>query len=457
MPRRERIIALAAIMWLGAAIAVSARGERSYVLPEVRESVPTSNAVVRTPSWSQVADVPGDGDMLAIGKGLVAFESRHRICGFDESTGARRWCAGPGANPVFASGVVAYLADDAGVRGIDATTGTPLWRRADATAVWRARNDFLTAGHLERGSANNRFERYCELDAAGRTVWCERLNAGSETFIAPPYAVLTFYSAGATMSKPHEILRLGAGGGFIRTLPFAWDLLDLRLGTAVVTTSPNEEVRDHFLTFDVEIDDLKSGSAKAHYHYEPDYDVNNALMNTNAYAGMGSGPVRVDGDDLYVMFFSQKIYRYRLRNASNQRPLLVASGVKFLGGPYRKTLYAERADGVWALRPEAHVLRSRHVAISKAGVADFSILGGVAYVIFNDGRMQGFDPQTGRLVLDSRPCMAGEKPMRVGGSSVRTYVACASRGPWRIVAYPKPVTQSAESGERSTSTRRRAS
>lgn len=437
-PMRRRFIALALVLWIALPALGSTRGERSYVLPEIRESVATAGTTVRTPVWSQAADVPRNGDMLATAPGVVVFRSHGHICAFDEATGVRRWCAGRGTQPAFASGVMAFAAEDGSVRGVDTATGQSRWRRADTTLVWAAGNGFLMAGHPERDPANNMFMRYSNVDADGRVIWSAKLNvAGQQVSIEPPYADVAFYSAGARMSKTQQILRLGPGGGLVTTLPFGWDLLDLRGGTAVVTTSPVEEVQDHFLTFDVEIDDLKSGSAKAHYHYEPDYDINNALLNTNAYAGMGSGPVRVDGGDLYVMFYAQKIYRYRLAGATGQRPLLVALRVKFLGGPYRCAVYVARPDGVWALKPEARAIRSRRVVTSTAGVSSFSIVRDVGYALFEDGRVAGFETASGRAVMDVHPCRSGEKPARVAGGPMRTYVVCSSFGSWRVVAFPQ--------------------
>jgi len=241
------------------------------------------------------------------------------------------------------------------------------------------------------------------------------------------------------MTRIQYVLRLGARGGFLASVGNAWDILDIRPPFFVYKTSPNEEVQDHFITFDVAIADLRDGAVRASYHYEPDYDANNALVSsTNEFAGQGEGPVRVEGDYVYLTIFGRKIYRYRLADAAPQRPLLVASGVQFLGGPYRGWLYASRPDGVWALRPEAKTIRARLVVASEVKASHISIAGDVVYATFEDGRVVGVDATSGRRVFESRPC--GDSGMESGirAAADRVYIVCQNDLLWRVAAFQNP-------------------
>ena len=424
MTRAVLVFALVAV--LTQPLCASARGEASYTLPEVRERTPVSAHVVRTELWSRPGSAP-----LAIAPSIVAFVSHGRVCGFAATTGKQRWCAGTGASPAFAGGRIAYEATDGSVDVVDAGTGAHLWRVSDTVAAWAAGDDFLISGDAPHPTVS-------EYDPSGHKLWTARgpdVRNGT-MLVTPPYAFLSAVYSGATMVKVQSVLRLGPGGGVDSTLINAWDILDVNPPRVVYTTSPNEEIQDHFITFDVAAADLRSGRVEARYHYEPDYDINNVLLTSNAYAGRSSGPIRVDGDAVYVMFYGEKIYRYHLAEAAGQRPLLVSAEGTFVGGPYRGWLYVSRPDGVWALKSESNEIHARLVAPVNA--LHMSVVSDVVYLTTADQEVIGVDSVDGRTVFDARPCGKSGTESGIGGSGKTVYVACVGAAQSSVTAFPDP-------------------
>jgi hypothetical protein len=406
-------------------LCASARGEASYTLPEVRERAPVSAQIVRTELWSRPGSAP-----LAIAPSIVAFVSHGRVCGLAAATGKQRWCAGTGASPAFAGGSIACVAPDGGVDVVDAGTGTHLWR-VPGVAVWAAGDDFLISGDAPQPTVS-------EYDRSGHKLWSARgpdVRNGT-MLVTPPYAFLSAVYSGATMVKVQFALRLGPGGGFVSKVINAWDILDVSPPRLVYAADRIEEIQDHFITFDVVAADLPSGKIEARYHYEPDYDTNNALLASNAYAGRSSGPIRVDGDAVYVMFYGEKIYRYRLADAAGQRPLLVSAQGTFVGGPYRGWLYVSRPDGVWALKPESNEIHARLVAPVNA--LHMSVVSDVVYLTTADQEVIGVNSVDGRTVFDARPCGKSGTESGISGSGKTVYVACVGAAQSSVTAYPKP-------------------
>ena len=431
---KSAVFAFALIVAVVQPVRASARGEASYTLPEVRERTPAGGHIVRTEVWSHSISVPPlytSTDVLAIAPSIVAFVSRGRVCGFAAASGIQRWCAGAGASPAFAGGRVAYAASGGGVHVVDAATGTQLWRVPDAVAAWAARDDFLIGFAAPNQTVS-------EYDRSGRRMWSADAPVGGNAavLVTPSYAFFSAVYSGAMMTKVQSVLRLGPQGGLDSKLLNAWNILDVHPPNVVYETSPNEEVQDHFITFDVVVADLHSGRSDASYHYEPDYDINNALVASNAYAGRTSGPIRVDGDDVYVMFYGEKIYRYRLADAAKQRPLLVSTGGQFLGGPIRGWLYVSRPDGVWALKPESNEIAARHVATVHA--SHMSVVGDIVYFTTVDQEVIGVDAVDGRMAFDARPCKRSQIESGIGGSATNVYIVCGSATQWSVTAFPKP-------------------
>jgi outer membrane protein assembly factor BamB len=405
----------------------SARGEASYTLPELRGRTPVGAHIVRTELWTRPGSAP-----LAIAPSIVVFVSHGRVCGFQAATGKQLWCAGAGASPAFAGGRIAYSASAGGVNVVDAGTGTHLWRVSGAVAAWAAGDDFLISCDAPHPTVS-------EYDRSGRRLWSARgpdVRNGT-MLVTPPYAFLSAVYSGATMVKVQSVLRLGSGGGLESEITNAWDILDVSPPRIVYAADRIEEIQDHFITFDVVTADLPSGKIEAQYHYEPDYDTNNALLASNAYAGRSSGPIRVDSDAVYVMFFGEKIYRYRLADAAGQRPLLVSGEGTFVGGPYRGWLYVSRPDGVWALKPDSNEIHARLVAPVNA--LHMSVVGDVVYLTTADQEVVGVDSLDGRTVFDARPCGRSGTESGIGGSGKIVYVVCVGAAQTTVTAFPKPL------------------
>jgi hypothetical protein len=435
--------------------AACARGEISYSMPEVRETVPPSDTVVHTALWSH--PLASTSDMLAIGTKVVAFAAPDLMCGFDSATGTQLWCDGKGQHPAYAAGVVAYTAADGSVHGVDAYTGALLWKHAGAvqqyvTASYAAStgDDFLLSGR--QGPVNPgtmtygqlvdaTSVSYAEITPSGHVLWSgEGHNYGDlpNPDIFRPYAFQINTGSGATIMSSLQVLNLGPDGGVGAAIHNTGEVLDFNAPTITLGGGWRaQEVQDWFLTFDIETADVSDGTVVAMYHYEPDYDANRDDYDRGLFpAGLVSGDIRADGGFVYGAV-SRKLYRYRLAEATGQRPLLVASDSRLLGGPYRGALYVSRADGVWTLRVASTQIRARLVAPSASQVGGLNIVGRTAYIAFADGEVRGVDVDDGRTVLDAWP----GKGARVGVSRDRAFVVCRTDTGWQVVAFRRPDRQ----------------
>jgi hypothetical protein len=429
-----------------------ARGEISYTMPEVRETVPPSDSAVHTALWSH--PLANSSDMLAIGTKVLAFAAPDLMCGFDGATGAQLWCDGKGSHPAYAADVVAYTAADGSVHGVDAYTGALLWKHSGAVRQYVTANyaastgdDFLLSsrqqpvdtGTMTYGQlVDATYVGYAEITPSGHVLWTgEGHNYGNlpNPDIFRPYAFQINTGPGATIMSSLQVLNLGPDGGVGAAIHNTGEVLDFN--TPNVTLAGGwraQEVEDFFLTFDIETADVRDGTIVAMYHYEPDYDANLDDYNRGLFpAGLRSGDVRADGGFAYGAV-STKLYRYHLAEAAGQSPLLVASNSRFLGGPYRGALYVSRSDGVWALRIASTQIRARLVAPSVSPVANLYIAGRTAYIAFADGEVRGVNVDDGRTVLDAWP----GKEARVGVSTDRAFVVCRTEKGWEVDAYDRP-------------------
>ncbi len=433
---------------------VFARGEVSYRLPEVRETLPPASDAVRKWVWDRDADDSRYiGELIAVADGMVAFVSNGRVCAFSEASGHQIWCAGNGSGPAYAGHAIAYTAADGSVHAVDAASGIRRWSHVFATSsaaaalsgpaprisesVWSTGDDFLVA-RLD-GLGGHGAPNYGEISHSGRLLWATELVGGFEPpLIIRPNALQPLIESGAALSVMQQVVRLGPRGGLGAILNQAWEVLDVHWPQAVIAGDwTTEEVQDHFLTFNVERVDLHNGSILDRFHYEPDYNDNYALYTSNAFAGAveyGFPPhLRADSKTVYAAV-GKKLYRYRLASAHSQRPLLVAADAKFLGGPSRGTVYVERRDGVWALRPTARAIEARLVAHSRAPARVMAMPDHVAYFGFEDGHVYGVDVESGRAMLEAKvPCT----PDRLSTSLRRVYVVCSSGSRSRIFAFAR--------------------
>lgn len=432
---------VAAAMAAGAALA-TARGEQSYALPEVRES-PAPPGQTGEAFWSSAIDPPDlSGHVLAIGPGVVAFATAGRVCGFNSGDGTRRWCS-EGSAPAYAAGVVAFTDGSGDVTAVDARTGARVWGGAGdastfglAPVVFAAGDDFLVAVHRDDPGFGTIV--YSDLAPTGARRWTADGIAGSiEGYMyAPPFALVRVTGAGATIWSSEQAIRPGHGGGVTGTFANAWEMADVRGPSGVISGDwVTEEVEDRFLTSDLETVDLGSGKIVVRHHYEPDYDDNRALWDRGLAPSVGyqSGP-RSDAEYAYVSV-RPKLYRYRLTGDDSQRPLLVASDVVFLGGPYKGALYAQRADGVWSFRIEKTQVRSRLVARSAVAATAIAADGDTVCFGFGDGDVRCIDAGTGRSKLDSSTSIV---PSRIAVTPHEIFVVGQADRSWRVVAYGMP-------------------
>ncbi len=450
-----RRLSICIILSLAAAIVpagVLAHGELSYTMPEVRETVPPSDEVVRSALWSH--EVSSASDALAIGSRVVAFAAPELMCGFDGATGAQLWCDGKGQRPAYAAGVVAYTAGDGSIHGVDIYTGALLWKHAGAmsqylTASYAAStgDDFLLSGR--QGPVNPGTMTYgqlvdatsisyAEVTPSGHVLWSgEGHNYGDlpNPDIFRPFAFQINTGPGATITSSLQILKLGSGGGVGPSIHNTGEVLDFHPPTIILGGGLRaQEVEDYFLKFEVEEADVSDGTVVETYDYAPDYDTNYDDYNRGLFpAGLSSGDIRVDGGFVYGAV-SRKLYRYRLAEGAGQSPLLVASDSRLLGGPYRAALYVSRDDGVWSLRIASTQIRARLVAPSASPVSGLNIAGRTAYIAFADGEVRGVNVDDGQTVLDAWP----GKSARVGVSKDRAFVVCRTDSGWRVVAYQRP-------------------
>jgi hypothetical protein len=403
-------------------------------LPEVRVPAAHANAAVDRALWSHAADAPaGDGDLIAAGDGMVAFATRGRMCGYRESDGRVRWCAGTGAAPVYASGEFVYRAAGDSVRAVDAGSGVERWRdeRTGAASVWAAGHDFLIA----RSDATRGVSAYREVDGAGKTLW-ETSFAGSlqRPVIAEPYAIQGAVQSGGSIIIDENVLLLGRRGGPRADLGAAAAIAAVEPPLVVLSSGDGAEMEDHFLTFDVRVADVRDGKTKTRLHFAPDYAANAAYLRDHraeiAGQAESAGSVREENGWIFALVID-KLYRYRLDGGEAQRPDLIADASPLLGGPYRGVLYVARRDGVWALRPQRDAVSAQLVAPSAAKVSAFAIAHGVAYIGFADGHTRGVAIDDGRIVLDARSCA----PTRIGSSASRVYVVCGADRSRTLTAY----------------------
>ncbi len=100
-----RFVGAVAVLLAATVPCRAAGGETSYRLPETVEVVAASVGIVRSPAWDRAAEETGGiHDVLAIGRGTVAFAADGQLCGYAEADGKRRWCVPGGTNPAYAAG-----------------------------------------------------------------------------------------------------------------------------------------------------------------------------------------------------------------------------------------------------------------------------------------------------------------------------------------------------------------
>ena len=410
-------------------------------MPETGQQQKWSARPVGLPaSWMRAASDPGDASMLAIGSGQVAFESANGMCGYDELTGARLWCARKGASPGYASGVVFYVESDGTLNAVAARSGQPLWRRKGARAVWAFGDDLIVLGDSSGdGRANGDVGGLTDISASGTLRWWYRLNGPGDNVPHwfAPFMLWREVSDGAMLTASMSVLRLGSNGGYLAAVP-GWEALAVEPPFAITNTFPNQvgTPTDNAITFQFAQSNLHTGKVEAAWVFKPDYQQNAALFQA-APGSFSSNKVRVDGDSVYLIV-GRQIYRYRLADPNGQRPLLVASDARFLGGPYWGTIYIERDHQVWALTPGENSIRSLFIQDVPSSVASFSIAGDRGFVVKNDGWVHGFALSDGRPLMDVRPCKPPPIAVleRVAASDRSVFVACSPDGThWRVAAY----------------------
>ena len=405
-------------------------------LPELRLPGGATTAAVHYALWSHRADA-ADGPLnaLAIGGGIVAFAIDGRICGFKESTGRMAWCANAGASPVFASGRVVYRAAGGTVRAVNARTGTESWHdhRKYATALWSATSGSIVAnGKSIQGSA------YRELDGDGTSLWETRFSGSiGQPYFAFPYVVQSVVMSGATSFIDEYLLRLGRGGGLKAHLGSAATIAGVEPGSIILARGRQRvDLDDRFLTFDVLSVDY-TGKVRSHFQFAPDYSTNARYFHEHRSSVAGQEESAASVREELGWIFGRviaNVYRYRLDAGQHQRPDLISSGDQWVGGPYRGALFFSRSDGLWVLHPKTNSITAQLVAPSTTGVAAFAVAGDQAYVGFADGKLRGFNVETGATTLDSKTCV----PKRIGASSLRVFVVCDSRSPrTTVVAFAK--------------------
>jgi hypothetical protein len=409
--------------------------QSSRPLPEVRATAAPANAAADRALWSRAADAPaGDADLLAAGDGVVAFSTGGRVCGYRESDGRVRWCAGPGVAPVYASGEVVFQNADGSVRAVDAGSGAERWhdRRTGLVSVWGAGRDVLVA-RLDASRPGE--STYREVDGAGNPLWETRFTGSLQRpVLAFPYAIQGFVQSGGMIVIYEDVLLLGRGGGPRTHLGSALAIAGVESPLAVLSSGGGAEMDDHFLTFDVRVTDMRDGTTKTRLHFAPDYDANAAYLRDHhaeiAGQSEAAASVREENGWIYGLVVN-KLYRYWLDGGQRQRPDLIAGASRLLGGPYRGRLYVARPDGVWALRPERDVVSAQLVAPSTAKVSAFAIARDVAYVGFADGHIRGVAVEGGASLLDARSCV----PDRIGASALRVYVVCGTGRTRTVTAF----------------------
>jgi hypothetical protein len=423
---------------LAALVVAATLGEASYTLSEQRVAVPAATASPASPAWSHAIDPPGDGNMLAIGDGIVAFADNGRLCAYDDKTGAGVWCAGAGSSPVYAPGVVVYATTGNAVRAVDARTGSTRWQMSDAHRIWRTGDGLVLASVSVEDPQTRVFHATLQgVSFNGAARWSKTLPAdGAEATATSQYLIWRWCEGGATLTCQSAVAAYD--GGIVGEV--AADVLGVNGSLIVDDSSFNdlEEVQDHFLMFDIGAFDSRRGTYAAQFTYAPDYQQNLARWNANACQGSKDAVTRrLDGDDLYVTS-CRNLYRYRLAPAAGQRPLLLANDVTFWGGPYRQRLYVERDDGIWSLQPGADSVRAQLVVPSSQFVADFTIATGMGFGVFRDGSVHGFDLDSGRATFEATPCHGeGFIPVRVAATEKRIFIACASARFWTLYAYAR--------------------
>ena len=445
----SRLICLSfGLLTIAHAESVEAR-EVSRTLPQITEAVSTGVPYDRPPLWSRTIDGPPDSsalstahDSLAIGPRMVSFAVHGRMCGFAASSGKQLWCDAPGQAPAFASGAVAYAARDGSLRVVDAMSGRRRWNLASARAVWPAGQDFLIARksivmpNVQIGDPT--IVPFEERSSLGRVVWNGSTpQYGGFVSLYSGYALRSVTYSGATMGTSTFVMRLGSGGGMTSVLDDAWEIVDFRPPIVMYSRNVWGEVQDHFLVCEISPADLRTGKVTATYRFEPDYDRHYASYQRNEQVGGDCiHGMSLDGRDLYIWKFPGEIYRYDFADGSKQRPALIESGGRFLGGPYRRWLYVARKDGVWSLRIDGARVRARRVIASADTPSAVTVAGNRMYVSFENGRIIGLDPQTGAQRFSARPCRPSATSPGIGsGPRGPLYVVCSLGDRWKLSAF----------------------
>lgn len=424
--------------------ALSARGQTSYTLPEIRLAVAPRAIAPTPPSWATTLDPPqANDDVLAFGKESVVFASDGRICSHAEATGRTNWCASPGSQPIAVATEFVYVVSSAEIEAVS-QAGVTKWRyrfgagrsSTPGTSIYATLRIWPTGGDIAFArSSGDGYVEYGELRASGILLWSTRLlGIGDAPLVRFPYGIWAVHqSGGMPLTTLQHIVRFGAAGGLGDVISTYDRAVDFTKRQALFAGDPSAEEEERSLSFQVQVLDVLTGRS-SYYDLQPDYATNAAAYRNGTLGAGGeiSQSIRFDAGWLYGAV-GDKIYRYRLTHAP-QRPLLVSREATFLGGPILGVLYASRPGGVWSLRPRERDVEARLIAPSSSPVTAFALDATTAYLGFADGHVRAVRSVDGQPTMDTYTCPA----TRISWSLRRLYIVCSGKHDWRIVSYPKP-------------------
>jgi hypothetical protein len=272
---------------------------------------------------------------------------------------------------------------------------------------------------------------YVELADDGSRMWTASIPGRlRDPIVAGRYALQPAVSSGATLRFAIYVMRLGRGGGILRELD-PGNVISFTPPVVAISrdVAPND-IRDAFLTADLEIADATTGRVAARYHYEPDYDRNASIHDTlPGGSATGAGILGVSGASVYVSA-GNHVYRYALGSVRDQHPVDLGALDGFATTVRQGWLYRTRHDGFSRVRFANGRLESQFLAPTRANIAQLLDDGGILYASFDSGELYGFESRSGRRILETRTCAARQLAARGG----RVVLACAGTDTWKIVA-----------------------
>ncbi len=437
--------ALAVLLEACAMSTYHAPGSSSQVLGEQVVAVQDDSKRARilwsrpldTHSSLQLTDVFESSVVLA--NAIVAFKSGARMCGFDNASGQRRWCATSGDHPVFASGRIAYVDGDNVVRSVRSSAGDMPWSfrfKVDPaltlpharTLLWSVGGSFVATSY---GRVDSGHVPFVALQNTGKTIWLASDQDAAHNLpvqTGPTSALIPEQGSGAILVTPWRLVTTGATGKFGPSFYSAKRFLGTRAGYVFGdAVELGSDVVTKLSSFHVRVDN-QAGMTRDAWTYRPP-----PIELASQCKQDCEGEAVALGNDTVYGKVGGRLYRFPWGKTDPGSATLVGEAASFIGKLPGGDLAVTRSDGTWSLHAAKCDVVARHLSKQRRvnlylNLGDYGVLG------FPNGDVIAIDRHS-RIVLKMPSCFMSDAAQ----TSHTFFIACARRSLPSVAAIRIPI------------------